>query len=55
MRKSIMDTLKRFEAETAITQARFDLRHHKLRLKMVEKHGVEWVERIEAEVRENAK
>ena len=50
MRKSIIDTLRRLEAEEAVSMAQFNVQHSKLRKELVEKYGEDGVSKVDAKI-----
>ena len=50
MRRNITESLKRFEAESAISTAKFELEYQKRRRELVEKYGKEAMERKDKQI-----
>ena len=43
-----LELLRQWDTELELDAIEADMEHEKLRAEMVEKHGIEWVERVEA-------
>ena len=60
MRRNILESLKRFEAESAIATAKIEMEYQKLRRVLVEKYGADAMDRKDRQIerdwrKENAK
>jgi len=52
MRSKPKEALRKWSAESAVSSARFEIEYQKLRNRLIEEEGLEWVERIEGELNE---